>query len=105
TPAASSLDLREPVPSRTADRRSRIHAMASPDRAVRSLTADELAALATGELLALSRAILAELRHREVIRSGNAPAGRLRGTARPCSDRRRARPGLTEELGCAGTRR
>ena len=29
----------------------------------------------TGELLALSRGILAELRHRGVIRSGNAPAG------------------------------
>jgi hypothetical protein len=49
--------------------------MASLDPVVRSLTADELAALATGELLSLSRAILAELRHREVIRSGNAPAG------------------------------
>lgn len=49
--------------------------MVSPDRAVRSLTTDELAALATGELLSLSRAILAELRHRDVIRSGNAPAG------------------------------
>jgi hypothetical protein len=32
-------------------------------------------ALATGELLALSRAILAELRRRGVIRTGNAPAG------------------------------
>jgi hypothetical protein len=35
----------------------------------------ELRAMRTGELLALSRAILAELRHREVIRTGNAPAG------------------------------
>lgn len=34
-----------------------------------------LAARTTGELLALSRGILAELRHRGVIRSGNAPAG------------------------------
>lgn len=31
--------------------------------------------MGTGELLALSRLILAELRHRGVIRSGNAPAG------------------------------
>ena len=29
----------------------------------------------TGELLTLSRRILAELRHRDVIRTGNAPAG------------------------------
>lgn len=36
---------------------------------------DTLADLATGELLALSRGILAELRLRGVIRSGNAPAG------------------------------
>jgi hypothetical protein len=36
---------------------------------------DALADLTTTELLALSRAILAELRHRGVIRSGNAPAG------------------------------
>jgi hypothetical protein len=35
----------------------------------------QLADLSTGELLALSRGILAELRHRGVIRSGNAPAG------------------------------
>ena len=34
-----------------------------------------LRALRTGELLALSRAILAELRERGVIRTGNAPAG------------------------------
>lgn len=34
-----------------------------------------LTALRTGELLALSRAILAELRKRGVIRTGNAPAG------------------------------
>lgn len=34
-----------------------------------------LADLRTGELLALSRAILAELRNRGVIRTGNAPAG------------------------------
>jgi hypothetical protein len=49
--------------------------MASLDPTPASLTPDELAALATGELLSLSRSILAELRHREVIRSGNAPAG------------------------------
>jgi hypothetical protein len=36
---------------------------------------DDLAKLSTGELLALSRLILAELRRRGVIRSGNAPAG------------------------------
>jgi hypothetical protein len=36
---------------------------------------DSLADLTTGELLALSRGILAELRRRGVIRSGNAPAG------------------------------
>jgi hypothetical protein len=36
---------------------------------------DTLADLTTGELLALSRDILAELRRRGVIRSGNAPAG------------------------------
>jgi hypothetical protein len=36
---------------------------------------DALAKLSTGQLLALSRLILAELRHREVIRSGNAPTG------------------------------
>ena len=35
----------------------------------------DLSALRTGELLALSRAILAELRRRGVIRTGNAPAG------------------------------
>lgn len=34
-----------------------------------------LASLSVGELLALSRGILAELRDRGVIRSGNAPAG------------------------------
>jgi hypothetical protein len=34
-----------------------------------------LADLTTSELLSLSRGILAELRHRGVIRSGNAPAG------------------------------
>ena len=34
-----------------------------------------LGALGIGELLALSRAILAELRRRGVIRTGNAPAG------------------------------
>lgn len=34
-----------------------------------------LTPMRTGELLALSRAILAELRHRGVIRTGNAPAG------------------------------
>lgn len=34
-----------------------------------------LAELSVGELLALSRGVLAELRRREVIRSGNAPAG------------------------------
>ena len=31
--------------------------------------------MATGELMGLSRAILAELRRRGVIRTGNAPAG------------------------------
>jgi hypothetical protein len=36
---------------------------------------DELAQLSPGELLALSRLILAELRRREIIRSGNAPTG------------------------------
>ena len=36
---------------------------------------DALTKLSTGQLLALSRLILAELRHREVIRSGNAPTG------------------------------
>jgi hypothetical protein len=35
----------------------------------------DLGAMATGELLGLSRAILAELRRRGVIRTGNAPAG------------------------------
>ena len=35
----------------------------------------QLAALDTPDLLALSRAVLRELRLREVIRSGNAPAG------------------------------
>jgi hypothetical protein len=35
----------------------------------------DLARLSTVKLLALSRLILAELRYREVIRSGNAPAG------------------------------
>jgi hypothetical protein len=35
----------------------------------------DLSKLAPGRLLALYRAILAELRSREVIRSGNAPAG------------------------------
>jgi hypothetical protein len=36
---------------------------------------DDLARLSTKQLLALSRLILAELRRRGVIRSGNAPAG------------------------------
>src|SRR5438445_11602779 len=36
---------------------------------------DALAALSIAELLGLSRAILAELKRRGVIRSGNAPAG------------------------------
>ena len=44
-------------------------------RAERVVGADALAALSVGELLALSRGILAELRRRGVIRSGNAPAG------------------------------
>jgi hypothetical protein len=35
----------------------------------------DLGDLGIGELLALSRRILAELRRRGVIRSGNAPAG------------------------------
>lgn len=43
----------------------------SRDDAVRA----ELAAKSLGSLLALSRAILSELKHRGVIRSGNAPAG------------------------------
>lgn len=37
--------------------------------------ADSLAKMSVGELLGLSRRILAELRRRGVIRSGNAPAG------------------------------
>jgi len=36
---------------------------------------DDLDSLSVGELLALSRRVLAELRRRGVIRSGNAPAG------------------------------
>lgn len=40
-----------------------------------STEASELNRLTTGELLALSRRILAELRDRGVIKSGNAPAG------------------------------
>jgi hypothetical protein len=35
----------------------------------------DLGEVSVGELLSLSRAILAELRRRQVIRSGNAPAG------------------------------
>jgi hypothetical protein len=35
----------------------------------------DLGEVSVGELLSLSRAIVAELRRREVIRSGNAPAG------------------------------
>lgn len=46
--------------------------MAEPEKAPRP---DALADLTTSELLALSRGILAELRHRGVIRSGDAPAG------------------------------
>jgi hypothetical protein len=46
--------------------------MAEPEKAI---ARHALADLTTGELLALSRGILAELRHRGVIRSGNAPAG------------------------------
>jgi len=42
---------------------------------VASTKASELNRLTTGELLALSRRILAELRDRGVIKSGNAPAG------------------------------
>lgn len=38
-------------------------------------SAETLAELSVGDLLALSRGILAELRRRGVIRSGNAPAG------------------------------
>jgi hypothetical protein len=49
--------------------------MAAPARDPAPFPADELAGLSTGKLLALSRMILAELRNREVIRSGNAPAG------------------------------
>lgn len=40
-----------------------------------AVTAAKLRDLSAGELLALSRGILAELRERGVIRSGNAPAG------------------------------
>jgi hypothetical protein len=47
--------------------------MAVPDERARRV--NRLADLSVGELLALSRAILAELRSRGVIRSGNAPAG------------------------------
>lgn len=47
--------------------------MAVPDERARHV--DRLADLSVGELLAFSRAILAELRSRGVIRSGNAPAG------------------------------
>lgn len=43
--------------------------------AERQWSAETLADLSVGELLALSRGILAELRRRGVIRSGNAPAG------------------------------
>lgn len=46
--------------------------MARPNKAPAQATPADLT---TGELLALSRGILAELRHRGVIRSGNAPAG------------------------------
>lgn len=42
----------------------------------------DLGDLGIGELLALSRRILAELRHRGVIRSGNAPAGDYAGLCR-----------------------
>jgi hypothetical protein len=41
----------------------------------RPLDQEALSELTTSELLALSRAILAELKARGVIRSGNAPAG------------------------------
>jgi hypothetical protein len=41
----------------------------------RAWSAERLAELTQGELLALSRRILAELRRRGVVRSGNAPAG------------------------------
>jgi hypothetical protein len=49
--------------------------MTAPKKAKHVWSADTLAELTTGELLALSRGILAELRRRGVIRSGNAPAG------------------------------
>lgn len=49
--------------------------MAASKKANRLSSAEALTRLATGELLALSRGILAELRRRGVIRSGNAPAG------------------------------
>lgn len=47
--------------------------MTAPEKRTPSVGA--LADLSVGELLALSRGILAELRERGVIRSGNAPAG------------------------------
>lgn len=48
--------------------------MAEPD-VKRVWSDDVLTELSVGELLALSRGILTELRRRGVIRSGNAPAG------------------------------
>jgi hypothetical protein len=56
-------------------------AVTSPERAKRKTRSDEglaafrLARLTTIELLALTRAILSELKDRGVIRSGNAPTG------------------------------
>src|SRR5436190_21999867 len=49
--------------------------MAVPEKAKRAWTTGALAELTTGERLALSRSILADLRTRGVVRSGNAPAG------------------------------
>lgn len=49
--------------------------MAGSGNVKRIWSAETLSELKTAELLALSRGILAELRRRGVIRSGNAPAG------------------------------
>lgn len=51
------------------------HRPAATATRIREQRQQTLAELSVGELLALSRGILAELRKREVIRSGNAPAG------------------------------
>jgi hypothetical protein len=48
--------------------------MAMPEKPD-AASADSLGELAVGELLSVSRRVLAELRRRGVIRSGNAPPG------------------------------